>query len=118
MHNSSKSFFSRALLVTLSVLLCVFLASTTGSANSSPSPTPLVEQDNDEQWVEFGSDTNGDGRADDRDGDGKPDLFWVQLKWMGVCGGKLAWCAYTANVICLGETVFECVQTHPYRKAQ
>lgn len=111
------SFVRRVLLVVLSVVFFTLLASTTSRANPSSSAL-LVQQDDEEQWVEFGSDRNNDGKADDRDGDGKPDLFWVQLKWMGVCGAKIVWCAYTANVICLGETVFECVQTHPYRKAQ
>lgn len=108
---------SRIVITVVGVMFCVLLASTTGGASPAPSPPVLVQQD-DEEWVEFASDRDGDGRADDRDGDGKPDLFKAQLKWVALCSIRIGWCAYTANVICLGETAFECVQTHPYRKLQ
>jgi hypothetical protein len=108
---------SRIVIAASSASFCVLLVSTTGNANPSPSPIVSVQQEDDE-WIEFGSDINGDGVADDRDGDGKPDLFWAQAKWIGVCTARLTWCAHTADVVCLGRTVFECVQTHPYRRAQ
>ena len=110
---------SRILLATSSVAVCVLLASTTGSAQPSATPSVTQLQQQGDYYVDVAQDRDRDGRPDDDDHNNIPDRsFWVLAKFVLSCGGGLALCTapgWTAY-ICLGTAVMNCADR--YKKIQ